>query len=507
MRCLRLLLVLFTAAGAWPAQSDAQPLGTFRWQLQPFCNIVSVTVTQVGSIYRLEGVDDQCGAGQPRASVIGTAYPNPDGSVGMGLNIVSTPGGLAVPLDAAISMATLNGTWRDGAGHSGTLQFTPGAGTPGNPRPEVAPSSIPSVFGLQPDGGFVARGTLGSGDLPAAGLGTRMMWYPRKAAFRAGHLTIPAWDDLNIGLYSTAFGLNTVAGGPKSTALGEESLASGERSIAYGFNTVASGANSLAGGEFTIASGPNSTALGRNTTASDVNTLAIGVNTIASGAYAFAGGANAIARATSSMAFGNAEVAANAHGSFAFGDVTTSTRILADIPGQFKVRASGGVRFATNASETAGVQMVGGASQWLQLSDAGAKHLFRELSGEDVLERIARMPVTEWSYKAQDASIRHIGPTAQDFHAAFGLGESTEHIGTLDAGGVALAAVKALESRSREMRVREEMLTAQGDRLARENETLTERNAALEHALSTLRQSHDTLLDRLAAIERLLERK
>jgi hypothetical protein len=363
------------------------------------------------------------------------------------------------------------------------------------------------VFGLQPDGGFVARGTLGAGELPAAGLGTRMMWHPRKAAFRAGHLTIPAWDEVNIGLYSTAFGINTVAGGPKSTALGEETLASGERSVAFGYNTVASGLNSFAAGEFNTASGPNSAALGRNTTASGVDAMAIGVNTLAAGAYSLAAGANAVARATSSMAFGNAEVAANAHGSFAFGDVTTSARILADIPGQFKVRASGGVRFATNAAETTGVQMVSGASQWLQLSDANSKHLFRELSGEDVLERIARLPITEWSYKAQDASIRHIGPTAQDFHAAFGLGESTEHIGTLDAGGVALAAVQALESRSREMQARDADLMAQGDRLARENEALAEQNAALERALEHLRQSHDALLGRLAELERRLEKK
>jgi hypothetical protein len=64
-----------------------------------------------------------------------------------------------------------------------------------------------------------------------------------------------------------------------------------------------------------------------------------------------------------------------------------------------------------------------------------------------VLTRIAAMPVTEWSYKAQDAAIRHIGPTAQDFHAAFGLGEDPLRIGTLDADGVALAGVKALEAR------------------------------------------------------------
>src|SRR5690606_2579201 len=160
-----------------------------------------------------------------------------------GLNIVSTPGGLAVPIDATVTMATLSGTWRDGAGHTGPFTLTPGTGTGGNPRPEIAPVTIPGAFGFRPDGGFVARGSLNTGDIPASGLGTRMMWCPRKAAFRAGHLTIPAWDDVNLGLYSTAFGLNTVAAGSKSTALGEESLASGERSLAYGQNTTALGAN------------------------------------------------------------------------------------------------------------------------------------------------------------------------------------------------------------------------------------------------------------------------
>src|SRR5262249_25478123 len=53
-------------------------------------------------------------------------------------------------------------------------------------------------------------------------------------------------------------------------------------------------------------------------------------------------------------------------------------------------------------------------------------------------------PIETWNYKAQDASIRHMGPMAQDFYAAFGLGEDKLGIGTLDAGGVAFAALKGL---------------------------------------------------------------
>ena len=49
------------------------------------------------------------------------------------------------------------------------------------------------------------------------------------------------------------------------------------------------------------------------------------------------------------------------------------------------------------------------------------------------------MSIREWNYKAQHATIRHVGPTAQDFHAAFGLGEDPLRISTIDADGIALA--------------------------------------------------------------------
>jgi hypothetical protein len=42
--------------------AEAQPLSTFRWQLQPYCNVVTVNVTQQGAVYTMDGYDDQCGA-------------------------------------------------------------------------------------------------------------------------------------------------------------------------------------------------------------------------------------------------------------------------------------------------------------------------------------------------------------------------------------------------------------------------------------------------------------
>jgi uncharacterized protein YceH (UPF0502 family) len=54
------------------------------------------------------------------------------------------------------------------------------------------------------------------------------------------------------------------------------------------------------------------------------------------------------------------------------------------------------------------------------------------------------VPVSKWSYRSQDDSIRHIGPMAQDFYRAFGIGEDRKHIDSVDADGVALAAIKGL---------------------------------------------------------------
>jgi hypothetical protein len=440
-RCLVAGAVLMGMVG----DADAQPLGTFRWQLRPFCNVVTVAVTQNGAVYRLEGSDDQCGGGADKASVTGTAFPNADGTIGFGLNIVTTPGGRPLHVDAEINLGTFSGTWRDSAGATGTFVFTPGAGNGGGPRP--LPSAVPSTIVLRPDGGFVAAGTLGQGAIPASGPGARMMWYPGQAAFRAGRALGQDWDESNVGFASVALGQGTVARGEGSTALGLATTASGGGSAALGFGTTASGVASAALGSGTTASGFASTALGRGTTAIATDSLAGGTNSEAQGVAALAFGSAVRAIGASSVALGSRAVAD--FGSFVFAD-TASDGSFGAGSNQFFVRASSGVAFFTNPTSTTGVRLAAGGSQWLTLSDARTKQSFRELDGEDVLARIARLPVREWSYKEQDAAIRHIGPTAQDFHAAFGLGEDPLRIGTLDADGVALAAVQALESRTRQ---------------------------------------------------------
>ena len=78
------------------------------------------------------------------------------------------------------------------------------------------------------------------------------------------------------------------------------------------------------------------------------------------------------------------------------------------------------------------------------MSDRNAKENFESVNGLEVLDAVTAMPIETWNYKSQDAEIRHIGPMAQDFYAAFSLGQGDTTINTVDADGVALAAVQSL---------------------------------------------------------------
>jgi hypothetical protein len=133
--------------------------------------------------------------------------------------------------------------------------------------------------------GLLATGTFGSGAASSLGAGTRMMWYPKKAAFRAGSVDGTQWDDVNIGAYSTAMGNSTTASGIYSTAMGRSTIASGAYSTAMGRSTTSSGAYSTAMGRNTRATQEYSTSMGNTTTASGDVSTAMGVG---SNAFSYA---------------------------------------------------------------------------------------------------------------------------------------------------------------------------------------------------------------------------
>ncbi|HEV2453714.1 MAG TPA: tail fiber domain-containing protein, partial [Verrucomicrobiae bacterium] len=112
-------------------------------------------------------------------------------------------------------------------------------------------------------------------------------------------------------------------------------------------------------------------------------------------------------------------------------------------------------------------------------SDRNAKENFTPVNPQTVLDKVAALPVSEWNYKTSE-NIEHIGPMAQDFHAAFGLnGADDKHISVVDEGGVALAAIQGLNEKLEEQR-------SENAQLKLENSLLSQRLDELESEVKVL---------------------
>ena len=173
--------------------------------------------------------------------------------------------------------------------------------------------------------------------------------------------------------------------------------------------------------------------------------MAGGGNNTASGLGSMVpGGSENVAAGVSSFAAGTFAQALN-NGSFVWADNSAHLTVTDSAPNQFVALASGGFTLYTTVNDFAiGATLPSGSGSWSSLSDRNAKANFSAVDGQDLLARLAAIPVSTWNYKAQPDEVRHMGPMAQDFRAAFGLGEDDTHISTVDSEGVALAAIQAL---------------------------------------------------------------
>ncbi len=178
------------------------------------------------------------------------------------------------------------------------------------------------------------------GEPPTTGAGTRMMWYPDKAAFRAGDIEGFQWDKDSIGNYSVAMGHNTVAKGSASIAIGNGTTALGGNSTAMGSGTTASGLYSTAMGSGTIASQESSTAMGSGTIASGNRSTAMGFGSQASGSSSTAMGNGTTASGSSSTAMGNSTTASGGS-SIAMGTGTTASGGSSTAMGYYTTAPSG----------------------------------------------------------------------------------------------------------------------------------------------------------------------
>ena len=125
-----------------------------------------------------------------------------------------------------------------------------------------------------------------------------------------------------------------------------------------------------------------------------------------------------------------------------------------------------------------------GATSYVTTSDRHAKTHIRPVNGQDILARIDRLPVDSWVFKT-DLEKKHVGPMAQDFHAAFGLdGEDDKHINLTDIAGVSLAAIKELSAEMKDkdaqLRLKDAQIAFLEAQLKSIEETFSARLTALE---------------------------
>ena len=328
---------------------------------------------------------------------------------------------------------------------------------------------------LGTNGLLVSRGSLGLGDdLTERGTGPKLIWHPKKGAFRVGAVDADEWNESNIGYYSIAMGQSTVASNNFSTAMGSGTTASGGYSTAMGSETTASGSSSTAIGTFAAATG--------------YSAMVMGYKDTANGDY--------------STAMGNF-VSANNSGSFAIGDGSTRRISSTTANNQMLMRFAGGYMLYTNAAASVGVQVAPGGNSWSTVSDVRRKENFALVDGNGVLKKIAAFKLVSWNYKGQDAKqFRHYGPMAQDFYKAFGkdsygtVGNDTT-INQADFDGINFIAIQALEKRTAD--------------LQNSNQQLVEKNAKLEQMVAqlqaSLKEQQNVLAERLKTLEALVQKQ
>jgi hypothetical protein len=224
-----------------------------------------------------------------------------------------------------------------------------------------------------------------------------------------------------------------VGGGDENTASGPGAVVAGggyDGSNDLG-NTASGTAAAIGGGTANLASGSRSTVGG-------------GHDNAATNWYATVpGGAWNVAGCMGSFAVGQAAKALH-DGSFVWND-NSSGDLDSSGDNTVTMRASGG--YQLYSGDSSGVSLAAGSGSWTSMSDRNAKENFAPVDAQALLEKVSALPLSTWNYKSQDPAVRHLGPMAQDFKAAFNVGESDTGITTVDADGVALAAIQGLNQK------------------------------------------------------------
>jgi hypothetical protein len=346
-------------------------------------------------------------------------------------------------------------------------------------------------FRVDSSGAFVAYGFVrdvlsGTGcaaQIPATGASTRFEWHPCRGSLRFGRVPTGSptnWDDNNMNDFTFAGGDQVVASGQLSFAYGNQVTVSSTVGVGFGSAVTVSGTAGFSSGAANVCSGFACTAIGYTVRAGGQGSVALGYRTTANNDYSVAIGYRA---------------SNNSHtGTMAMGDESTTDSVRNQADNEFRIRYNGGIRLRVSTAANGNTPGAGGnvgcdltvaVPSWTCASSRTLKENYRLVDGEEVLGRIRTLPITTWNMIGGDRSVRHLGPVAEDFYAAFGLGLGETTIGLGDIDGVNLAAAKALEART--ARLQQELAAARTE--------VTE----LRGEVAELRTQMQALADRIPA--------
>jgi trimeric autotransporter adhesin len=353
---------------------------------------------------------------------------------------------------------------------------------------------------------FGANAEIGLNDLyslyakvPGGGIRLQPTTFPGIIGVVAGS---EANQILNSAVGATIAGGGELGGGANRVSSNYATVGGGSRNSAGKAADIFNGNQTVVGGYYNDASGYAATVLGgQRNVASGAVSMVGGTNSVSGGAGSVALGTSAIVRDAAMTMTSEGD-----EGTFVFADRQLAS-FSSTGPNQFNIRAQGGVRLHNSTSQFFGNQTrqmlnlwgteygigvqsntlyyrSGGQFSWfiggahcdgqgcwtppggpsgtenmrltassllvngtvVQSSDRGIKENFASVNPKSILAKVASLPISLWNYKADDNKTQHVGPMAQDFKRLFGVGQDDKTIATVDASGVALAAIQGLHA-------------------------------------------------------------
>ncbi len=425
-------------------------------------------------------------------------------------NVNVTNGQFTVLIDFGAGVFTGGSNWLEiGVEHTGGTGFATLA-----PRQLLTP--MPYAIAAENLAGVLAYNTIVTGDFATVSGGTGNISAYSYTSVGGGERNIASGFAATVGggdnNMASGYGA-TVCGGEVNIATesnatvcgGENNTASGENAtVAGGIGNTASGDNSFAAGYFAQAVNEGSFVWADDTGASFTSTAAEQFSVRAAGGVLLAADVQ-IGTASSDyhkLALGGGNSEGFLYGSYAaLGDgIHLGYNYYYDAFGDGVIINSGGatsrlsVGYGSIVLSTGGVNQAPTAQQLIvettdvtvngsfyNNSDRNAKQEFTPVSSTQILAKVTQLPVSEWSYKS-DPTTRHVGPMAQDFHSAFNLGKDDTHIAPMDEGGVALAAIQALNQKLNEKDAEIQKLKDKAARV----DSLEKRLADLERVVRSL---------------------